>query len=268
MKQIDNNLFKTIKNVNRLQLETFFFRKLIHKHGLEWIRSINSDLYMNDSDISEYVKYQDRRFLISLFNLAGILITDMFPDEDFCLYSTFPFYRHVMIDHFPNTAVFKISCTYLWLNRYFLYSKSIYFEDHFIDFMRKAKSNMSPCDFEKLMKICNKTEWRRVENIWDLSDTKSLNKGIRIFLSITSYLLSLFGIFTNLIVVLIIWSKSNKEIFKDLNQYPYLGVLSVCHISILLLQILSWISDCKNTLDLFCPETRKLIPIQFFKVLF
>ena len=34
------------------------------------------------------------------------------------------------------------------------------------------------------------------------------------------------------------------------------------------IQIISWMSECKNIYDIFCPESRRLVGIQFFRIIF
>lgn len=85
---------------------------------------------------------------------------------------------------------------------------------------------------------------------------------------ISSFILSFFGIGTNVIVIWLIVRKKNNEIFKDFKQYSYLCAISLCNIFILIIQILSWMSECNETYDAFCPETHKYIPIQFLLIIF
>lgn len=161
----------------------------------------------------------------------------------------------------------RFSCTYLWLAQYFLYVKDVKYMSNYASerlknwIIEAVNKNEPRCEFDKLIFLCNRNHF-----VWDMSDTKLLSKSIQIVLNISLYFISLFGIVTNLIVVNVIWNKKTKEIFKDLKHYPYLAAISVYNVIILVIQILSWISDCKDTLDLFCPSIRKYIAIQFLKV--
>ena len=73
---------------------------------------------------------------------------------------------------------------------------------------------------------------------------------------------------TNLFVVIIIAHKDNKETFKDLKHYSYLWLNSLFNLIILIIWLLSWINECFYPFEAFCPEFRKVLFIQFFKIIF
>ena len=79
---------------------------------------------------------------------------------------------------------------------------------------------------------------------------------------------SIFGIITNLIVVVIILRKKNRDIFKDFAQYSYLASISIFNIIILSIECLSWMSECNESFDFLCPVTHLFVPFQFFKIIF
>lgn len=63
-------------------------------------------------------------------------------------------------------------------------------------------------------------------------------------------------------------NKKNADIFKGFKQFNYLCIISVYNLTILVINLLSWTSNCNLTYGILCPESRKLIAIQFFKVIF
>ena len=126
---------------------------------------------------------------------------------------------------------------------------------------------MSKCDFQYRLSLCNRSTYR-TENWWGRYDYIILNKKLQSVYKIGKYLVALFGIVTNLMVVIIILHKKNKEIFKDLNHYSYLWLNSVFNLLILIITLLSWINECFYPFEVFCPEIRKIIFIQIFKILF
>lgn len=81
----------------RLQLEAFYFRKMIHSHGLDWIRSKNADLRVNLSDKMAIFNNRNRIFYINLRFRYGHKMKETFPDEDLCLYKAFPFEQLIYI---------------------------------------------------------------------------------------------------------------------------------------------------------------------------
>ena len=132
-----------------------------------------------------------------------------------------------------------------------------------VDMLSQAHS----CDFESLLEKCNKSNYE-TRFVWNLSDTKNLSKYLEIIITILSFIISIFGIGTNSLLIYLVFSRGNSDIFKGLNQYRYLWALSVFNISILSIQIFSWLSECKDIYDVFCPVTHRFVFFQFFKIIF
>lgn len=211
------------------------------------MRSLN---YEANVDLSQVVK-------IFVGFWSGWRIKDFLPDKDFCVWKDFPFSQKILVHQWAywrknSKMSLKPNCLYLWLNQE-------------TDPLLVEKVS-PPCDFEKLLSRCNKTKYHRDSFIWSVYDTKSISKRIQIVLSFSSYFIYVFGIITNSLLVYLIWSKKTRDAFKGLKHYPFLGAISIFNIIILFINSISWLSDCKDTLDLFCPQTRKYISVQFFKV--
>ena len=85
---------------------------------------------------------------------------------------------------------------------------------------------------------------------------------------ISLYPISLLGLITNFIVVLVILKKENSELFKEYKQYTYLYLNSIICILISLIELFSWMTECFYPFEVFCPEIRELVAIQFFKIIF
>lgn len=238
-------MFRKLSYVNNIRFDAYYFRKLIHSQGIEWMRLINNNLTV------------DLTYILVGF-WSGLTIKDFLPDADFCLWKDFPLEQSLIINQWAywesnRDEDLNPSCLYLWLNQ----------ETNPL-LLRK----IPPCDFKMLSRRCNKTEFQQASFIWSVYDTKLISQGIQIFFSISSYFIYVFGIVTNSTLVYLFCSKKTRDTFGTLKHYPYLCAISAFNIIILIINLLSWISDCKDTLDIFCPETRKYIPIQFFKVKF
>ena len=133
--------------------------------------------------------------------------------------------------------------------------------------MSKSYKSISTCDFKHRLRLCNKSTYQD-EKWWGKVDYIILNKKLQSVFKIGQYLVALFGIATNLLVVIVILHKKNKETFKGLNHYSYLWLNSIFNLLILKISLLSWISECFYPFEAFCPETRKSIFTQFFKIIF
>ena len=133
--------------------------------------------------------------------------------------------------------------------------------------LSKQIKSISTCNFQYRLSLCDKSTYQ-AKNWWGLFDYFILNKKLQSSFKIGQYLVALFGIVTNLLVVIIILHKNNKDTFKGLNHYNYLWLNSAFNLLILIITIISWISECFYPFEVFCPEIRKVIFNQFFKIIF
>ena len=91
---------------------------------------------------------------------------------------------------------------------------------------------------------------------------------MQIAFKIITYPTASLGLFTNIIVLIVILRKENNDLFKQFKQYSYLYLNSIFCIIIMIIELLSWMNECFYPFQVFCPEIRKLVPIQFFKIIF
>ena len=282
---IDPYVFKPLTQLLSVGFETAHFRKLIHKNGIEWIKQINNHIHVNLSDYDNITSY--------FYNYSKTLILSceqykheermsrVFPDEDFCIYKDYPFDQLVLLFQVCNSSMLPyistdFSCTYLWLTEYivstFVYFyenqttlENIYFYKTLILIRNSnAYKSISNCNFEHRLSLCDNY---KNKDILGTEDFLFLNKKLQIISKIATYVISLFGIVTNLLVVLVILYKNNTESFKEFKQYSYLWLISLFSILILSIEMLSWITECFFPFEVFCPDIRKLVAFQFFKVI-
>ena len=131
----------------------------------------------------------------------------------------------------------------------------------------KSYKSMSTCNFQYRLSLCNKSTYE-AKIWWGTFDYFILSKKLQSVFKIGQYLVALFGIVTNLLVVIVILHKRNKETFKDLNHYSYLWLNSSFNLLILIITFLSWFNECFYPFEVFCPEMRKTIFNQYFKIIF
>ena len=131
----------------------------------------------------------------------------------------------------------------------------------------KEYESISKCNFKYKLSLCNKSTYQ-TENWWENFDYFILNKKLQPAVKLGQYIFALIGIATNVLVVIIVTHKNNKETFKDLKHYSYLYLNSLFNLIILFIRLLSWINECFYPFEVFCPEFRKVVFIQFFKIIF
>ena len=127
---IDENSFNRLLSLYEIAFEKEYYRDMIHKNGIKWIRDLNPDLDVNLSNFNETMSKLYRTILIQIESngfTTEIRLSKLFPDEDFCLYKDFPFNQLVIL--LESTAKQNVlallnstryyTCTYLWLVQYF-----------------------------------------------------------------------------------------------------------------------------------------------------
>ena len=271
LNSISGDIFEHLKNLKTISLNGFIFRKISHKQGIKWIRQWNNDLNVNLSNILEICSsFKEIKITTSL---EGLTLSQVFPEEDFCVFVDFPFNQLIIIynENLYKNEKFTSTCTYLWLIQYYRQYQKIYKDTQSFDLMKIVNSSefksISKCDFEQKISYCNKSNYK-IKDIWDRSDFFILNQKLQIPIKILLYPIAFLGLITNIIVVVVIQFKDNTDLFKEYKQYSYLCLNSIFCIMISLVEILSWMTECFYPYQVFCPEIRKLVAIQLFKIIF
>ena len=303
IKYIQNNLFGG-NNFQKLQLIYIFiheFKRLSHKQGIEWIKNINENVSINpDDDVYTIFKNEThmisynknpRMFFIYLHQFAGkdiysdrfkeaVVLKEVFPNEDFCLYEKYPFYQVVilLIDLDSINVQNDATCTFLWLIQYneklFKYTKFLNSYDPYIiyKYFNKDLGNISDlindCQFKQRLSKCNKSQFSIIRtkqtNKMSFSEVMFLWDFISIILL---PLICIFGIVTNILVIVNVSKKENKTILKE-NQYAYMRLKSIANCLIFFVQILSLMNICQGESGIYCPDIHRLVPIQYIKIIF
>ena len=281
VRSIKANLFRSaFKSLRQIDCEAEHFRSLNHIAGIEWIKSINNDLaFLNLSDIYQIYEHLPRsKFILlnCLNNAVTPSMADVFPDEDFCLYKDFPFNQLVILIHGCTSRTFlyadrrKLTCTYLWLiqhYRSFNFDPDFPYFEHIITLVKSVEfRSVSKCNFKSRIDNCNRSNYqvKSVVTYFDIYESMFL---VNTVLNILSYILPVFGVVTNVLTIVTISKKANKAEFKDLKQYHYMRINSICSCFILCIHFISWLSDCVYPYQVFCSEVRKTLFFQYLKII-
>lgn len=202
-----------------------------------------------------------------------------YPNEDFCLYKDFPFNQAIYIF---DKLYLKIlltqdtpTCTFLWLTQFYpIYqnfttaSNSNYFNLKNRAYAKLFTNLSSKCDFKQKLKSCNRSNWifHRSSHSSDYDGefqlVADLTHVILIFLSPP---ICLFGLWTNILVIVTITSdvKKQKEL-KEMRHYDYMRLNSCVHCLILLVQLPSMLNECTH--EFWCSTLHRTVPAQYFKI--
>jgi hypothetical protein len=276
---IHRDVFLALKRVNIIQINSHYMRSLMHSSGIEWIRNMNTNLNVTVEEIYRNSSILMNSKLIQLsciYTNIELHFQEVFPDEDFCLYKDFPINQLIFILQFCkdmlNDYKPRYSCTYLWMVRHIDVFRS--FKDldprlfYHIELIYESNEykRMKSCNFDRKLNLCNKTQFKTKElyTYADLSDAMMMTKTV---FNILSYITSIFGMITNLFVIVTISSKQNKEDFKGLKHYQYMRLNSIFNLSILIIHLSAWLNECVFPFQIFCPDFRKLLFFQYFKII-
>ena len=93
VKIIHPDVFIRLTKVEYIELSNNYLRSLMHNSGIEWIKNFNKDV---DCDLENSTELETNINKLKFINLECFdtpdspPLTDIFPDEDFCLYKDFP----------------------------------------------------------------------------------------------------------------------------------------------------------------------------------
>ena len=273
LNKINGDIFEHLKYLKTIDIGNMNFRKINHKQGIKWIRQINQDVNVNLSNISD--NYSLNRAVQIIISSA--YFKNIFPEEDFCIYVDFPFNQLVIVNVLwigKNEYNYdKLTCTILWLIQHYVQYLNIYKDNksQLNDLLKILNSteykSISNCNFEQKIRACNKSNYQ-IKDIWDENDFIILNTKLQIAFKVLLYPTAFLGLITNIIVVVVIRIKDNNDLFKNYKQYSYLCLNSIFCMMISVIEILSWMNECFYPYEVFCPEIRKLVAIQHFKIIF
>ena len=283
VKKIHPDLFTILSDVSNIYLKLEYLRSFMHSNGIEWIKSMNKNIRCDLTNRSQILEYMGTNKIKLIHhdcgnNAISPPLIDVFPDEDFCLYKDFPIDQLVIIYKTPETLYEFLrsgndfGCTYLWITRSYKDLVNVIPDYTELYIIMKALLNsndyksISRCNFEERLKLCNRStfESKRILTFFELGETMEL---IRSVINISSYILSIFGLVTNVLIILTISSKKNQAEFKGCKQYDYLRLNSIFNCLILLIHLISWLNQCIYPFQVFCPLIRKAVFMQYFKII-
>ena len=280
--RIHPDLFHVLDNVTDIFLPLEYLRSIMHKNGIQWIKNINKDINCDLNNISQVFNYalsNKIKFIKHDLDNRPLspIIRDVFPDEDFCLYKDFPINQLVFmmrtVDYYfdilkENRPRKDVGCTYLWITRSYGALIKIYATSKYTLSVLESVSNESipRCNFDEKVKFCNRSNFQ-YRNIITFNEIEKALYTNTIVLNISSYVIVIFGLVSNILIIITLSSKINKTDFKEFKQYDYLRLNSICNCLILTIHMTTWLNDCIYPFQVFCPVIRKTIFMQYFKII-
>ena len=156
---IEKGLFKPFKYLKTIYLDIFSIRKLMNR-GIDWLFDFNPGIKVNiiNSSIENSNFYNDCVKIIGNFYYEKRIVEivefnsyEHFPDEDFCLYTKFPFNQLVLM-LLGDFRSYYHSCTFLWIVQNtrlvsrFCHDDNI---DEIIKLQKISTKQIKECDFKQ-----------------------------------------------------------------------------------------------------------------------
>ena len=271
IKSIQSNLFQpsNFQHLDTIHIQLHYFQTFVHRQGIEWILYINEDLKINNKNkfnysLMKYIQIVNNDKGSNVLNLfENKNVNTYFPDEDFCLYINFPFKQNVFIIFEAWIAKNDVSCTLAWLLQY--HTDLFYFPNMNSKAIEEA---MESCDFGQRRSKCVKSNEIIGKRIHTENDVKSAMIVWQFISIVLTPVICLLGLIANIIVIVVTSSKVNEKTLKE-KQYVYIRLKSITNVLILFVQIFNLLSDCQaNDSGIYCSSVRKLVAVQYFKIIF
>lgn len=278
IKFLQPDLFKPFKMISTISLEDVSFIDLVRRQGIEWIRNLNSHIHVNLSDSSTLKSIFFRSFLkISLVhekqdNFINKPI-EYFSDQDFCILKDYPFDQLVVIlpieiEQYDNTSseTFRLRCSDLWLFQYHMIFDQMglsipQFASEFLN-----QTNFNRCDFESILKLCNKQTYKIPSTSGIYFTDLDYMTLFELLTMIFSSIISVFGLFFNILVVYVLLNKKNKKLLTENKHYNYVVANCISNCFVLAIQIFGLINECQYPFGIYCSSIYATLFAQYFKL--
>lgn len=268
---IQTNLFEKFPRFKTLAFNPTHFKDLIRRRGIEWLRRINYGIDVNMSSSSDVVEHREFLKEIQFYSVMFNFETnELIENADFCLIRDFPLNQMIFFNgYFSSLAKNVDNCPIMWLMRYhqvfqaILPAKKQKEINLTVEYI-KNNSLFEACQFEERIKRCEKYHFQA-----DLHPKRFLDFMVvsKLVINILKFAASIFGLLTNLTVVVVIVNKENRKTLKE-KQYAYMVINSVVNMSVMLIELVSFASECQQPFGLFCSRVRTNIVVQYFNIAF
>jgi len=250
---IETETFGTFKHLESIQFSLYTLKKFFHQ-GIEWMKSLNQARFNLttefDSSTELYLKFEQIGFDDSLIQIEDYF----FPNEDICLFESFPHEQKV----FPIFYNCKASCTYIWITQF--YSNFPKMKDDIYFKRCSAFFKTYLCDFKALFDTChiNDSLKRPIAEIdkevdyYLFTDKLYKLKKYDFILSIIILpIVCIIGMFFNILCILVLSKNNFIKANKD-RMYKQMLANSLINFFICLIYLIRFLIKCIDSVNNFC----------------
>ena len=288
---INDFTFKSLQHLYDIRFlirnpREFWHNSADHK----WLMHINSRqahnfTIQNQTKITDdIIKWYKMKF--GLLSLTDYFLDYDYPNEDMCLFRNFPHKNTILFYLFPidfwgqnavDKNIFNVrTCTMFHLTRYSFLFKHLKINGIFFSRFVYDQSLFQECDLDALLRNCsfkNDSFYSRKIIEINLDDFIYSLDWIELIGPILTFpIVSLIGIITNILVILTIKLKRNKDFFtKTDNQtrmFDYLVINSTFNIVECAISCFTLMSECLGLETIYCSRIQMYEEVQYFKIYF
>lgn len=272
---IQNDVFKPFYNIRKLSFDPLNLMNVVRKQGIEWLKSVNSDLNVDLEDKYDLKENEKRIVNINVgFNVYFLINSkkNLAYESDFCLFVDYPFDQLVFLGEIydERNREKNFSCTEMWLYQH--YSATRYFLKYSKSFVRRLRVlKFENCNFKKRISICNRTNFHTQlknthssSNLFTVFDFMIV---LEFFILVGSSLSAVYIAITNLATIYVIFHKENIKTTRE-KHFIYMSLHCLANTLIASFQLLSLMSECLTPFGFYCSSVRQVIAIQYVKIVF
>ena len=147
---VDGEIFKYLKNLIILTFELYNTREFYHSSTNKWMKDILVSAPMHNTTGQKGAR---------TLNMLDISFAYDYPEEDFCLFKYFPYYRLIFtyIRFNETESVVKRNCTYFLLinmNTYINASYRLFERERVLDYNLANESLIKQCNIDDRVQSC------------------------------------------------------------------------------------------------------------------
>lgn len=248
-------------------------KRIFHQQGIKWIRYFNRNMSVNLSDAIEIeanfhkAKYID---ILVADDSYDRLISETFPDEDFCLYVSFPFEQLILVGKFYENSDLTFTFTFDWLIKHFnsfakVNRSRVLFMNGISNGLRSKSNAKINCSFKEMLSRC---DFKKSVSKLPMNYIKS---GINIhflitFMIFTKPLVCLMSLISSVVTIIVISHKANKKDLEEKRHFHYIRIYSISNSINSIISGLDLIAECDLNYQTFCSSISHTIPIQLFVI--
>lgn len=156
---IQTGLFRAFKSLKKIVFGNSNTRKLFQR-GIDWMIDLNSEIRVELADAQKLsisqkedvvhikIEFMAEDQIDNIIFFDTVFSSDIFPDEDFCIYAKYPFNQLVLL---TMDKLGKRTCTFSWIVQYYdVYTRSFELYDSPIKIIDPNVFSGADCFFDKM----------------------------------------------------------------------------------------------------------------------